>query len=499
MASLDHPHIARVYDVNSDAKLPYLVMELVTGGTLADWQTPPRTHARRASPRGASVRSRSASSRRTRPASSTATSSRRTCSSTADGTCKLTDFGIARMEDSHVRPARAPRWAPRGTWRPSRRKTRARSTCGSTCSASGCCCSRSLTNEDRRGAARRARARPAADAAPVTDRSRHVVRPRSPPADRAGVPDRAVRGRESCCPPIRRRRRSRRPRCPAKRCVLDGLPISGGEDSTLMRVEQDVGDAGAGRVERRPTRAPRPALHDEPLARARGGCPRGPPRGCRTRASPPKRDNVDITLERPQARDADGGARTRQDAGRRVGAVGRTRQRWPAEEAARRSEDVHGSGAHHDHDTVLDPWRVALPPFILVVTPGRHLPVIQSRPLRRQAEEARVARTELEQTVRRRAAASRRPRRCWAPTATLETLYAAGHAEGDQTPAVPTDGGVPHGGRKRAPVPRGPGNPVYESAKGACWRIRGARSGVRDRDARVRCAGSNGFSWGIEP
>jgi serine/threonine-protein kinase len=34
MAQLDHPNVVRVYDVATEGPLPYLVMELVTGGSL---------------------------------------------------------------------------------------------------------------------------------------------------------------------------------------------------------------------------------------------------------------------------------------------------------------------------------------------------------------------------------------------------------------------------------------------------------------------------------
>ena len=37
LARLEHPHLVRVYDVATHAGVPFLVMELVTGGTLNDW------------------------------------------------------------------------------------------------------------------------------------------------------------------------------------------------------------------------------------------------------------------------------------------------------------------------------------------------------------------------------------------------------------------------------------------------------------------------------
>ena len=37
MANLDHPNIVRVFDVMPDAELPFIIMELVPGGSLAHW------------------------------------------------------------------------------------------------------------------------------------------------------------------------------------------------------------------------------------------------------------------------------------------------------------------------------------------------------------------------------------------------------------------------------------------------------------------------------
>jgi serine/threonine-protein kinase len=47
MARFEHPHLVRIYDVGHEGGLPFLVMELVTGGTLQRWieahgRMPPR-------------------------------------------------------------------------------------------------------------------------------------------------------------------------------------------------------------------------------------------------------------------------------------------------------------------------------------------------------------------------------------------------------------------------------------------------------------------------
>src|SRR5262245_8389715 len=102
MASLDHPHIARVYDVNADTKLPYLVMELVTGGTLAEWsgrhgKMPPRlavSCVRQVAQGVVAAHAAGVIHRDIKPQNVLVTS---------DGVCKLTDFGIARLDDADVK------------------------------------------------------------------------------------------------------------------------------------------------------------------------------------------------------------------------------------------------------------------------------------------------------------------------------------------------------------------------------------------------------------
>ena len=78
VANLSHPHLVRVYDFSVDGPRPYLVMEYVAGGSLADrlrrTRRPDPGYAR---PGARAARRRSATS--TRLESSTGTSSPRTC------------------------------------------------------------------------------------------------------------------------------------------------------------------------------------------------------------------------------------------------------------------------------------------------------------------------------------------------------------------------------------------------------------------------------------
>ncbi|MEQ1501876.1 MAG: serine/threonine-protein kinase, partial [Myxococcota bacterium] len=100
MARLEHPNIVRVYDVEPDATLPYLVMELATGGSLAGWLEsygafPARQAVDVAIAICAGAGAAHAASivhRDIKPQNVLVGH---------DGVCKLTDFGIARIESSH--------------------------------------------------------------------------------------------------------------------------------------------------------------------------------------------------------------------------------------------------------------------------------------------------------------------------------------------------------------------------------------------------------------
>jgi serine/threonine protein kinase len=96
MARLEHPNLVRIYDVGVEADLPYLVMELVTGGSLQRWieahgAMPPRM-AIEATCQLASalvaVHAAGVVHRDIKP---------HNVLIAEPGTCKLTDFGIAHL------------------------------------------------------------------------------------------------------------------------------------------------------------------------------------------------------------------------------------------------------------------------------------------------------------------------------------------------------------------------------------------------------------------
>ncbi len=79
-AKLDHPNIVQVFDVGEEDGRPYIVMEQVDGGTLADrLERPARSIASDGGAAPAQSSSARASATRMRRSSSTATSSPRTC------------------------------------------------------------------------------------------------------------------------------------------------------------------------------------------------------------------------------------------------------------------------------------------------------------------------------------------------------------------------------------------------------------------------------------
>lgn len=100
MAQLEHKNIVRVYDVETDSALPYLVMELVPSGSLANWletygafPAQQAVHVALQICAGADcAHAANIVHRDIKPQNVLVAQ---------DGTCKLTDFGIARFEDSN--------------------------------------------------------------------------------------------------------------------------------------------------------------------------------------------------------------------------------------------------------------------------------------------------------------------------------------------------------------------------------------------------------------
>jgi serine/threonine protein kinase len=103
MALLEHPHLVRVYDVGQLDDLPFLVMELVEGGTLDQWverngRMPARMAvdaARQVARALAAVHSFDVVHRDVKPNNVLVTPA---------GVCKLTDFGIARTDADSADP-----------------------------------------------------------------------------------------------------------------------------------------------------------------------------------------------------------------------------------------------------------------------------------------------------------------------------------------------------------------------------------------------------------
>ena len=93
-----HPHVVSVYDAGTTVEgSPYLAMEYLPRGSLADRVHGERAAAHRRDPAASACSSATRWRPRTRPACSTATSSRRTCCVDVAGQCKLADFGVAAV------------------------------------------------------------------------------------------------------------------------------------------------------------------------------------------------------------------------------------------------------------------------------------------------------------------------------------------------------------------------------------------------------------------
>ena len=101
MAVLEHENLVRMYDVEDEGQLPFLVMELVPGGTLHDWMVqhgpmPPQLACRVIREVAFGVGAAHEANiihRDVKP---------QNVLITPQGTCKLTDFGIATQQESQL-------------------------------------------------------------------------------------------------------------------------------------------------------------------------------------------------------------------------------------------------------------------------------------------------------------------------------------------------------------------------------------------------------------
>ena len=130
-SSLNHPHIAAIYDIGKHNNVPFLVMELLDGTTLR------RRCSGHPLPTDVllddATQAATAATQRTRPASSIARSSRPTSSSPIAVRSKILDFGLAKLTEPQSRlgpttPIRRSRRRPPRRLRPRERWAR-RPTC----------------------------------------------------------------------------------------------------------------------------------------------------------------------------------------------------------------------------------------------------------------------------------------------------------------------------------------------------------------------------------
>jgi serine/threonine protein kinase len=492
MASLDHPHIARVYDVNADAALPYLVMELVTGGTLAEWtgrhgKMPPRlavSCVRQVAQGIVAAHAAGVIHRDIKPQNVLVT---------AEGTCKLTDFGIARLEDANVKTRAGAAMGTQGYMAPEQARDASTVDVRVDVFSLGMLLFALVTNEDPlvRLAGRGLEELPKplrslVDRATSFDRVRRQANAQVLLAELN-----AAYAELPSDPPTAPLAQTE---VPGSTVALESVPGSGGEDSTLMALSKM-------------SATPAPARRSTPDKEVRGYTMSrrpAPPQGGEESTpdwidrenvpAPRKRENVDITVPPPEAtpsspRSATPGSGSDERDATKAGA---------ADEAAAEAKTFMDQVLTTVMNSVLDPWRIAVPALILAVLLGG-IPVLQTRELRRQAEEARAARDALAATL-----VAERPLlddldALGADRATLETLYdlitpeelKPARSQALETFLTAVDNEV----RFRA----APGIPSYESAKARLLKIRGARAAytteMREFDALV----GRGFSWGIEP
>ncbi|MBX2804040.1 MAG: protein kinase [Myxococcales bacterium] len=99
LARLEHPHLVRVYDVGRDGSVPFLVMELVEGGTLGEWSRRFGPMARQKAVKAiwqvatglGATHKHGVVHRDVKP---------QNVLITVNGSCKLGDFGVARRPDT---------------------------------------------------------------------------------------------------------------------------------------------------------------------------------------------------------------------------------------------------------------------------------------------------------------------------------------------------------------------------------------------------------------
>jgi serine/threonine protein kinase len=507
MALLDHPHIARVYDVNSDTKLPYLVMELVTGGTLADWQTqhgrmPPRLAAnctRQVALAVVAAHAAGVIHRDIKPQNVLVT---------ADGSCKLTDFGIARMEDNNVRTRAGAAMGTQGYMAPEQAKDASTIDVRVDVFSLGMLLFALVTNED--------------PLVRLAGRGLdHVPAPLRSLIDRATSFDRERRQSTaqqflvelgeatSHLPPDPPTPPLASTEVEGESVAIDGAPGSGGEDSTLYALSKMSATPAPVRRARTPTAPPEVRPYTMPRQAARGTGDATPDWIDRSRAPQQARVPVEITVGTPPPpkrvtnppagtpAPASRANKTKTESTDSEGERDPTKDGLP-EEAVAEAKGFVDQILTTVVQTILDPWRVALPALIFVLLIGA-FPVYQTRHLRRAAEEVRAARAELHQTFLEEKPLIDELNALGAEPSTLETLHgqwAAEEREPQKTQAIERFlSAVDNELRFRA----APGLDVYESAKARVGRIRTARAAYATEMREFDALTAGGFSWGIEP